>query len=260
LSIRYIAERLYRTPESIRDLALGVGEVHLWSVPLTGENSELLMLRGLLSPEERARADRFRFAKDHNAYTIARAMLRLLLARYTHDDPKEIEFSYAVNGKPSLASEKKVSFNLSHSGELALYAFTRDSELGVDIERFRAMSDMEQVAKHFFSKGEVNDLLSLAEEERQGAFFRCWTRKEAFVKAIGDGLSMPLDCFRVSLKAEQPAELLEAAPEHLARWSLYDVTPCEGYAAALVCEGEIGSLQCRRIRDVASGISLLKAE
>jgi 4'-phosphopantetheinyl transferase len=253
-----MADCLYRTREASGDLTLGVEEVHLWSVALTAGAAELPTLRGLLSAEEQARADRFRFAKDRDAYTTARAMLRLLLASYTHLDPEAIGFSYAAHGKPSIASEEKVCFNLSHSGDLALYAFARDKELGIDIERFRAMPDMEQVARHFFSKGEVSDLFNLPEGERRAAFFRCWTRKEAFVKALGDGLSLPLDSFRVSLRADEPAELLEAEPEHRGRWSLRDVTPCEGYAAAIVVDGGIGSLQCARIEEIAAGLRLIR--
>lgn len=238
-------------------LDLSSGAVHVWSVPLIGAAPELLTLRGLLSEEELARADRFRFATDRDAFTIARATLRLMIARYTGDDPRQIRFNYAPHGKPSIITKQKLSFNLSHSGGLALYAFADDRELGVDIEQFRVMSDLEQVARHFFSKGEVEDLFSLPEEERPAAFFRCWTRKEAFVKALGDGLSLPLDSFRVSIKANQQAELLDVPPEYGNKWSLRDVTPCEGYAAALVLHGRIEDLRYTHFPETAAGLRLL---
>lgn len=232
------------------------GEVHLWSAPLTAAPEELLALSNVLSTEETARANRFRFQEHRDAFVIARGMLRFLIAHYAGGDPQDVQFNYAPYGKPSIAGELSLSFNLSHSGSLALYAFARERELGVDIEQFRPMSDLEQVAKHFFSKGEVDDLFSLDEDGRSAAFFRCWTRKEAFVKAIGDGLSMPLDSFRVSLKADEPATLLDAPPEHRGKWSLRDVTPSEGYAAALVFAGQIDRLAFTRIPDVTSGVAL----
>ncbi len=156
------------------------------------------------------------------SFTLARGALRLLLARAAGEPAAALRFTYGEKGKPSLAAAGRIRFNLSHSGGLALVAITLDCELGVDIEKIRPMPDLQDVARRFFSI-------------REAAFFRCWTRKEAYIKTIGDGLSAPLDGFAVSLRPDEPARLIHLNGDAAAAraWSLHDLEIDPGYAAAL---------------------------
>ncbi len=196
--------------------------------------------RAFLSGEERERAARFHFERDRGRYTVCRSVLRELLAGYLDAAPEGIEFRYGPAGKPEL-TEGSLRFNVSHSHDLALIAMARERELGVDIERVRAGVEREGIAERFFSPGEVAELRAVAVEERDEAFFRCWTRKEAYVKARGGGLSIPLDSFDVTLGRER-AVLSRAVDAK--RWTLTTLDPAPGYAAALVVEGSAERLRC----------------
>jgi 4'-phosphopantetheinyl transferase len=213
-------------------------------VPISGPDSTVQTFERVLSAQEVTRANKFLFPEHRRSFVIARGVLRHLLASYTAASPSDLHFSYGDQGKPSLQSGIPVRFNLSHSGDLGLYAFTMNRELGVDIEQHRRMIDLEQIARHFFSEGEVRDLLSVSGPVRETAFYQCWTRKEAFVKAIGEGLSIPLRDFRVSLLPGQLASLMAIPAKHNRQWTMYDVTPCDGYSAAVVVEGEPIHLNC----------------
>jgi 4'-phosphopantetheinyl transferase len=218
-------------------------EIHVWQAPLDREESDLARLRATLSADERARADRFRFAKDKNHYTVARGLLRELLGRYLEQAPASLEFSYGPHGKPFLAGKNAssgLSFNLSHSFGLAVYAFAQKRDLGIDVEHVQPESAGEDIARRFFSPREVGDLRSLPPEARSEAFFLCWTRKEACIKALGTGLYTPLDGFSVSLRPGQPAEFLEGVD---ARWHIAAFEPAEGYAAAVVYDGASSRIQ-----------------
>lgn len=167
-------------------------------------------------------------------------MLRTLLAAYLGRGAAELSFSYAEKGKPSLAdSQTAVNFNLAHSQGRALYAFSRGRELGVDLEFIREDLESEKIAVRFFSPAEVKRLELVPPELRKQAFFECWTRKEAYIKARGDGLSLPLDDFDVSLGPGEPAALLRnhKEPEEVARWTMRSLDAPSGYAAALVVAG-----------------------
>jgi 4'-phosphopantetheinyl transferase len=175
-------------------------------------------------------------------FIVARAVLRMILGRYLQIEPKQVQFSYGYHGKPELAErlgDTELRFNLAHSHELALYAFTRGREIGVDIEYLRFIPDAEQIAASFFSAGEIAALQALPANQRQMAFFACWTSKEAYVKAVGKGLALPLDQFEVSLAPGEPAGLLnvKGAPGEAPRWSLNTWTPAPGYVAALAVKG-----------------------
>lgn len=215
-------------------------EVHVWRASLPVPPAELARYRDLLDPEERARTDRFRFPRHRDRFLAARATLRLILARYTMENPAGLRFEYGPHGKPSLAGEHELRFNMSHSGDLALYAVARAREVGVDLERHRDDVECDQIAHRFFSPAEVAALLALPAEVRRPAFFRCWSRKEAYIKALGTGLALPLDQFDVSLAPGEPARLLQTyhAPETADRWSMWELHPGAGYAGALVAEGQ----------------------
>lgn len=225
---------------------LGAEEVHVWCVPLDPPEEEVRRCAALLSPDEQARAARFRFEKHRREFTVGRGMLRTLLGRYLDADPRRLEFGYGPHGKPVLASGG-LRFNLSHSGSLALYAVARERELGVDIEEHRPLDDAEQIAERFFSRAENEAFRALPPELRNEAFFLCWTRKEAYIKAIGEGLSLPLHEFDVSLAPGEPARLLGARDAAQAlRWTLRGLDPAPGYAAAIVVEGSGWELACWR--------------
>lgn len=209
---------------------------------------------GLLAPGERTQGDRYRFARDRSRYIVARATLRLLLARYLNAVPGEIEIGYGEFGKPFLADGP--SFNLSHSGDIALYAFAASGELGVDVEIYDANVAHERVAERFFSPAEVEVLRSLPEQDQPRAFLACWTRKEAFVKARGDGLGLALDSFDVTLAPDTPAALLHTAwcSEEPARWGLADLSDNEsGYVAAVALRASGWRVVERHIADNPEG-------
>ena len=208
--------------------------IHLWAVQLSAPDLIVQHCLTMLSSDERARAERFRFEYLRRTHVLSRAILRALLGHYTSTPPAKIRFSYGSKGKPSLVVPS-VHFNCSNSDIMALYAMTRSCDLGIDLEQIRAMHDIEQVANRYFCPEEARQLMSLPPAERDSAFFHCWTRKEAYVKAVGDGLSMPLDSFRVTLMPGEPVEFIHIGkdPDAAKQWTLHDVADIPGYAAAL---------------------------
>lgn len=231
------------------DLRLPPGEIHIWRVRLTPPPAEVARLRGVLSEEELRRAGRFRFPEHQRHFTVARGTLRMLLGRYLQEAPGKLRFAYNPYGKPFLhgaSPADHLRFNLSHSGDLALYAFARDREVGIDVEwTRRAVGDVEDIAGRFFSSHEAGALLALPEPDRRRCFFDCWTRKEAYIKARGKGLSIPLDRFRVSL-VPPPAKC--PVPPHddaagTSPWMMHAFAPERDYVAALVVEGEMHSVR-----------------
>ncbi|MGH9775268.1 MAG: 4'-phosphopantetheinyl transferase family protein [Candidatus Acidiferrales bacterium] len=224
------------------DLTLPPGEIHVWRGKLISHPTRRELLLGMLSEDERSRAERFRFARDSWRFVTARGLLRILLARYLELTPQQICFGYGPQGKPFLADhgeDNALCFNLSHSGTLGLFAFARGRQLGVDLERVDSDVAVDRIPEHFLSPQECAALRSLPERLRLEAFLHCWCRKEAFLKAKGGGLSVPLDKFAVSLAPGQPAELLwTAEPCDDRRWSLHALTPAPGYIGALAAEGE----------------------
>jgi 4'-phosphopantetheinyl transferase len=230
--------------------ALADGEVHVWLARLRQPESAQRELWLSLSADERARAGRFHFRDDMEHFVVARGTLRHLLARYTGVAPHQIRFSYNGYGKPAMDGEtgSPLRFNASHSNALALYAVARGREVGIDIEFVREDFAGFEIAERFFSPREVSALRALPEGERVDAFFDCWVRKEAYIKARGEGLSHPLHTFTVSLTPGEPAALLHTEGDscEAARWSLVGLYPCEGYRAALALEGGPPSLSCWR--------------
>ena len=223
-----------------KSLSLSSGEVHVWRARLEQPQELQDEFLRTLDLDERERAHRFHFEKHRRRFILGRGFLRLLLGRYLKIAPEEVRFGYGPYGKPSLADEHKASglrFNASHSHELAVYAFVQEREIGVDVEYVKDDFQSEEIAQRFFSAQEVQMLTALPKHERHAAFFRCWTRKEAYIKAIGSGLSHPLDQFDVTLTADEPAALLRDAQdtEAIARWSMFNLE-LDHYAGALVVE------------------------
>ena len=204
--------------------------------------SELQRFSGYLSLEERARAERFVFPEDRDHFIAARGMLRKLLGMYLTIPPSSIAFETGAYGKPFLAQEMdgvSLHFNLSHAQGMALFAFSIGRELGIDLEKIRPEVAIEEIAERYFSPIEQQELRALPSERRAEAFFLCWTRKEAYVKAHGGGLQISLDSFNVSLTPGQPATLHCVDQD---RWKLTSFAPFEGFAAAVVTENWSGSL------------------
>ncbi len=184
-------------------------DVHIWKLNLTELNA-WPRFQSLLNKAELARANRFRFAVDRIRFVKSRAVLRILLAGYLKKDPKDLIFNYSKFGKPSIANGHRLTFNVSHSREMVLFGFCAGHQIGVDVEFHQVGIDLEDLATKFFSATEREGILSLPVSKQVSAFYNCWTRKEAFIKALGYGLSFPLDQFSVSVMPEATAQLLEA--------------------------------------------------
>jgi 4'-phosphopantetheinyl transferase len=238
-----------------KNRTLSCDEVHVWYARLDRNGADVQSFERILSADERDRAQRFRFDRDRQHFIVARGVLRLILSSYLGLEPSQLRFCYGPHGKPGLvtpSTQKTLSFNTSHCGELALYAITRERKIGIDVERVRTDFAYEQIAERFFSPREKVMLDALqAEQVKRKAFFDCWTRKEAYIKARGEGLSLPLDRFDVSLAPGEPATLLEMRGEPLetSRWSLHELFPGPGYAAALAVEGHGVRLACWEWRE-----------
>jgi 4'-phosphopantetheinyl transferase len=226
---------------SLQGLSLADNEVHVWCASLQQPANAVEKLSYLLSTDEEVRAARFHFDYLRTSFIVARGLLRILLAGYLNLKPDQLEFKYQRAGKPQLSGnlDGKISFNLSHSHEIVLYAFSSARNVGIDIEHIRPINDLEQIAERNFSVNEIIQLKTLPSAKILEGFFNCWTRKEAYVKAIGDGISYPLQQFDVSLKPGEPAKLFSiyGSKEEAARWSMFELQPADGYTAALVVEG-----------------------
>ncbi len=230
-------EMVWQPPSA--ELRLPRDEVHVWRARLDLSQS-LAGFLATLAPDEKGRAARFHFQKDRDHFIAARGMLRAILSGYLNSRPEQFSFRYSAHGKPFLATDDgDVRFNLSHSHGLALFAFARGRDLGIDLEWVRADVAEEQIAERFFSACEVAALRALPAVEQADAFFNCWTRKEAYIKARGEGLSLPLDQFDVSLAPGEPAALLctRVEADEVSRWSMTELAPGAGFKAALVVEG-----------------------
>lgn len=224
-------------------LTIRTDDVHIWRASLDLVQDRLLLLADTLSEDESDRAARFHFKRDRNHFIAARGALRDILSRYLVIEPFAIRFQYSPYGKPEIADElnsKGIRFNVSHSHGVGLFAVTLEKIIGIDIEYIRDDLANEQIARRFFSTREVDSLLSLPESQQKEAFFICWTRKEAYIKAIGEGLSMPLDSFDVTLIPGEPASLLSTRtdPHAAATWTLRGFYPKRGYIAALAVQAQ----------------------
>jgi len=215
--------------------------IRIWRVYLDRGPANNQQLPDILSPDELDRARRFHFERDRRRFTVAKSALRMILAGYLKSDPKALVFKFGPQGKPCLAIETSgIRFNVSHSEEVALIAVARERELGVDVEYLRLSEWTEKNPEGFFSEREIAVFRSLPRHQMQAAFFTCWTRKEAYIKARGGGLSIPLDGFDVSLEPDKPAALLHVKddPNEPARWGMVELRPASGYIGALVAKGK----------------------
>lgn len=235
----HITTASYEFPPS---LTLVPSEVRLWRVDLHASAQDASRWESLLSADELQRAKRFRFPHDRCHYAAVRGSLRSILAAYLNCRPGDLTFNYSAAGKPALASawsDSGILFNVSHSGGAALLAFSRKREIGVDIEKVRHDIELETIAQRFFSAREQQQLAETNCSKRYEAFFRCWTRKEAYLKAMGAGLSLPLGHFDVSILPKDRHALLATRPDarEAERWSLMEVPAGDGFVAALCVQG-----------------------
>lgn len=232
------------------DLRIAHDEVHVWHASLLCAPAELQRFQELLSDDELSRAARFHFDCHRRRFIASRGLLRSLLGRYMSTPPEELVFRYARFGKPALCGAAPLRFNLSHCGDAMLLAISKDRELGVDIERIDCGLNVLALAETVFSKLELATLRAIPPAQRAKVFFNGWTRKEAFVKANGAGLSIPLSAFDVSMLPDQPAALLQTRWERAeaARWSLQALEAPNGFAAALAVKGKLGRLRVFRMR------------
>jgi 4'-phosphopantetheinyl transferase len=237
-----------------KEPAIWPNEVHVWraklDTPWSWQMDEALTL------DDRARADRFRFESDRRRFCVARASLRTILGRYLKTKPNRLEIEVGDYGKPFFANAKATQglrFNLSHSNQLALIAVTRDREVGIDVEYMRNNFVTDEVAEHFFSPSEVEQFRAVPAELKGQSFFNCWTRKEAYIKARGEGLYCPLDQFDVSLRPGEPARLLSSRIDsgESARWSFQELHAGANYAATLAVERQSSRLLLWELRSDA---------
>jgi 4'-phosphopantetheinyl transferase len=213
--------------------------VHVWVGDVSLASGDLSSLERALAVDERERARRFRFPRDRRTYVVAHWLVRRVLGSYLNVAPEALQFSANPYGKPMLPKRQDLRFNLSHSGDLVVVAVAKDREVGVDVEWIRPDLATLEIARRFFAPTEVAALVRLEGMDFVHAFFACWTRKEAYVKAVGLGLSLDLDTFAVSVAPEGPARLLsaEGGPCEVAQWGLHALELSPRYAAALAVEG-----------------------
>jgi 4'-phosphopantetheinyl transferase len=219
-------------------LALAASEVQVWTIPLDPPAAEVERLTRLLASDEHERARRFRFDVHRRRYIVGRGALRRLLGAYLGAEPAGLRFGYGPRGKPNLPDWPGLGFNLSNSEDLALAGFLSDREIGVDIEYLKEMDDFETIATRFFSASEVQALAAVPAERKKEAFFNCWTRKEAYLKAVGEGLAAPLNSFDVTLTPGEPPRMLtlEGSAQRAAPWFFHHFLPAPNFIGALAIE------------------------
>lgn len=246
-------------PSPPNSAELGPDDLHVWFADLDVSGDGLEHLECTLSVDERDRANRFCFDALRRRFVAARGLLRVLLGRYLREDPSRLEFHYGNRGKPTLTSMPHggvdLRFNVAHSEGHALYALTRGRDVGVDLEHVHSIAEIDTLADRCFSPAEQAAWRAVPGTLQMQAFFNGWTRKEAFIKAVGEGLSYPLDRFTVSLAPGEPARLLRVDDDPLGavRWRLHDLQPHPSYSAALVVEGGSVLPQCWALRTADIG-------
>jgi 4'-phosphopantetheinyl transferase len=223
------------TPSPAGPFQVASDEVHSWCASLDVPPETSARFYATLSFDERNRSARFRFEHDRQRFIVAHGVLRDVLGRYLQAQPDRVGFVYNAFGKPDLGPEfgKRLKFNLSHSADLVLIAVAADCNVGVDVEYVRTEPDCAEIARRFFSAAEVDQLTALPSHLYAEAFFSCWTKKEAYLKARGDGLAIPLNSFSVPLTTGPASNDIVSAK----RWSFYTLQPAPGYIGALAVEG-----------------------
>lgn len=231
--------------KTAQDVCIAAASTHVWLLPCNRSRDTLGELYRFLNVEERARTNRYHFERDRERFVAARGAVRLVLAGYLRCDPADVSFDFAEHGKPLLAARHATSiqFNTSTSHDWSMLAVTLEREVGIDIERIDRDRADPGIVEHYFAPAEVQALGGLDDDAWLCGFFNCWTRKEAFVKVTGEGLTRPLHSFEVSLVPGQPASLIRVQGCDESRWQMTDLAEVHGYASALAVAGSIGELQ-----------------
>jgi 4'-phosphopantetheinyl transferase len=229
------------------------GAVHVWTIDLDAEPGSVSSLLGFLSGSERVRAARLRTSELRLRFIVAHGALRAILARYTGAAPTAIRLETTPAGKPFLPGDP-VSFNLSHSDGLAVCALAIEGQVGVDVERIRLVPDADAIVKRYFAPAEAREYTALETVDRTAAFFSTWTRKEAFVKAIGDGLQCPLDSFEVDI-APSCSQPRIAGNACRGEWYLRSFEPAPGYTAAVAVDRPIAAFHCFDFHEQSLNVS-----
>ncbi len=214
---------------------LDESNVYIWPLRTACSQHVTKQFERILTPDEMNRAERFQFSHHRQSYTVVRGALKFLIAGYIGASPAFVRLEYGKRGKPSIREHFGLNFNTSHSGGLAVFAFALNSEIGIDLELIRPLPDMCDLATRFFCREETEELMDVPADQRERAFFLCWTRKEAYIKAVGDGLYLALDSFRVTLHPDAPVAFVHLDHDRFAAraWSLHNVNVAPGYAAAV---------------------------
>lgn len=240
---------LIQWPKPPREFSLGNRDVQVWAAPLLVLADQAAAYEASLSSDEQARAARFLFERDRRRFIICRGILRAILGRLLQIQPAQIRFTYGHHGKPALAElpvTGELHFNLAHSEDLAVFAVSRIRGIGIDVERRRPIDDAESIADRFFSTHESRQLKSLPAQKKQDGFFNLWTRKEAWLKAAGEGLGEMLNQIEVSLHPDEPARLLSIFndPKAAAGWSLRELAPAYDFVGALAIPATDFQMHC----------------
>jgi 4'-phosphopantetheinyl transferase len=227
---------------------LAGNEIHVWATSLAVEPAVLEKLAHTLAPDEQERAQRFKFDLHRNRYLAGRGALRAILAQYLATNPAQLRFDYLANGKPVLAGEfasAGIHFNLAHTGDLALVAVTRMSLVGVDVEWVRPVKDVDHLVARFFSRREDELFQKVPVEEKPAAFFNLWTRKEALLKATGEGITRSLSLVEVSFLPGEPARLLAISGDAKAaqQWEMREFAPTQGFVGAVAIQPGTSNIQ-----------------
>jgi 4'-phosphopantetheinyl transferase len=245
--VQYLSDRCNMLAGLPMGYDLGRDEIHVWLTRAQWPSTSIRAVAEILSPEEQRKAQQFKFSQDGERHMIGRGLVRCLLGQLLYIRPSVLRFCYNAFGKPSICAaqnRRDLQFNISHSGDLIMVALAVGCQIGVDVERVREDLEIEGIAKYFLSTREQANLAALSSDQRRLGFFRCWTRKEAFIKARGEGLSLPGHLFDVTLNPAEPAELLATRPDssEVSRWVIRDVDAGVHYMAAIAKEGRGGPL------------------
>ena len=228
------------------------GDVHVWHASVSEHLEQLAFLRQVLSHDETSRADRFVFEEDRQRYIIARGLLRVILGVYLEFPPEELVFEYGDYGKPQLKwsarTHPSVCFNLSHASDLVVYALTYEGAVGIDVERIRAFDNASHIVDRYFAENEKTVFQQLSRHRKAEVFFHSWTRKEAIIKALGTGMSYPMDRFTITLLPEEPMQLLHIDDPcyHSTEWSMTEFIPRQGYVGAVAIQSRDASFHHKK--------------
>lgn len=232
-------DRQLITWQNCPDYKIKDDQIHIWYININDYQNHTNELMHYLDDQENKRAQQFKFAKDRNSFICSHAILRRLLSKYCNCDQKKILYNYNAFNKPSLNNDYNINFNLSHSFHRGIIAITKNHPIGIDIEYMKNKPILDDLAKRFFSAHEYNEYKILPQQQKTLGFYNCWTSKEAFVKAVGMGLTFPLKNFTVNLNPELKAKILSSKNQtiNINEWKLHRFIVENQYCIAIAWSG-----------------------